>query len=93
MCGKIIAYQQGSTDAINSEIFRGTSSEGPYVDGISITHGAPGSRSHIWTFASGNNDIGPDVAVCSCTNTNPWPYTVPSFIGNNYFCDTGDHDA
>ena len=31
--------------------------------------------------------------ICSCTSSNPWPYTVPSFVGNNYFCDTGDHDA
>ena len=24
-----------------------------YVDGLSLTHGVPGSRQHIWTFASG----------------------------------------
>jgi len=23
------------------------------MDGLSLTHGAPGSRQHIWTFASG----------------------------------------
>ena len=29
--------------------------------------------------------------VCPCTNTNfTWPYQIPSFIGNNYFCDTGN---
>ena len=27
--------------------------DGYYVDGLSPTHGAPGSRQHIWTFASG----------------------------------------
>ena len=27
--------------------------EGYYVDGISLTHGPPGSRQHIWTFAGG----------------------------------------
>ena len=27
--------------------------DGGYVCGLSLTHGAPGSRQHIWTFASG----------------------------------------
>ena len=27
--------------------------DGYYVDGLSLTHGAPGSRQNIWTFASG----------------------------------------
>ena len=39
------------------------------------------------------NDFGFNGFVCACTKTNPWPYTVPSYISNNYFCDTGDHDA
>ena len=28
---------------------------------------------------------------CPCTNTRyNWPYQLPSFIQNNYFCDTGN---
>ena len=27
--------------------------DGSYVDGLSLTHGAPSSCQHIWTFASG----------------------------------------
>ncbi len=92
VCGKIIAYQQGGTDAFNRALY-GDGLESAYVDGISLTHGAPGSRSHIWTFAVALNDFGSDGSVCPCSNTSPWPYTVPSFTGNNYFCDTGDHDA
>ncbi len=82
-------------DAFATATLRGVGLEGAYVDGISLTHGAPGSRSHIWTFSSALNDFGlvNNGLICSCTNTNPWPYTLPSFIGNNYFCDTGDHDA
>ena len=48
VCGKIKAYQVGSTDSFSvperPNIDRG------YVDGISITHGSP--RQHIWTLAS-----------------------------------------
>ena len=44
-----------------------------YVDGVSITHSSP--RQHVWSFASGQ---------CSCPNPD-----VPSFVGNDYFCDKG----
>ncbi len=93
VCGKIIAYQQGHIDAFRNEVIDGATLEGAYVEGVSLTHGAPGSRSHIWTFAVALNDFGSAESICPCTRANPWPYTLPSFIGNNYFCDTGAHDA
>ena len=40
-----------------------------------------------------NNDLHYLPHVCACTNTLlSWPYQVPSFVGSNYFCDTGDPD-
>ena len=42
MCGMAVSYQKGHTDAFNEA----RSINGPYVDGISITHGNP--RKHIW---------------------------------------------
>ena len=49
VCGKIIAYH---LDALRQHLAVSVASlEGFYVDGISLTHGAPGSRSHIWTYA------------------------------------------
>ena len=94
VCGRVNAYQQGSPDAFHLDA--GTSSlEEAYVDGVSLTHGAAGSRKHIWTFAASvyetNNDYNPQWN-CACTNTDKdWPYQVPSFVGNNsYFCDTGN---
>ncbi len=93
VCGKIIAYQQGSPGAFRSTVNDNVGLEGSYIDGISLTHGALGSRSHIRTFSGALNDFDDTEHICACTNSNPWPYTVPSFIGNNYFCDTGDHDA
>ena len=59
-----------------------------------MTHGPAGSRQHIWTFAATLDEQGRDGYRrynCPCTNTNvTWPYQVPSFIGNDYFCDTGN---
>ena len=62
-----------------------TSLDQDYVDGVSITHGDPGNRTHIWSFATGGN---PSNISCPCDNNNtaeaPLP---PAFVQNNYFCD------
>ena len=97
VCGKVLAYQRGTPDAFdcctNSEARR--SLEQPYVDGVSLTHGQVGSRRHIWTFAAAVYEQKYPNYVprynCACTNTNyKWPFEIPSFIGGNYFCDTGN---
>ena len=89
VCGRVIGYQVGSPDCfhIPNEPEGGTVN-GIYVDGVSITHGNP--RSHIWTFAVGLHEfagVANDQFNCPCDGgtTNP-----PAFVGNNYFCETGD---
>ena len=77
VCGKIIGYQVGTTDAFHAADDINTY----YVDGVSLTHGNP--REHIWTFAAAHVDS------CPCTNTNP-VNQPPAFVGRDYFCDTGN---
>ena len=91
VCGRIIAYQDGTPDAFHVLI----SSEpinGPYVDGVSLTHGSVGSRQHIWTFASalGETYNYDQRYLCPCSNNISWPYST-AFVGNDYFCDSGNH--
>ena len=50
VCDKIIALQQGIPDAFAPSTVFGNQLDGHYVDGISLTHGAAGTRQHIWTF-------------------------------------------
>ena len=58
-----------------------------YVDGLSLTHGATGSRQHIWTFASGVSTGGIFLREqCPCDNGNT--YRSPPFVGNDYFCES-----
>ena len=62
---------------------------GSYVDGLSLTHGARGSRQHIWTFASGlyaggGSSDSPRHFQCPCDNGNI--FLPPPFVGNYYFC-------
>ena len=53
VCGKIIAYQNGTTNAFAPFVSGGNVNiEGPYVDGLSLTYGPAGSRQHIWSFVA-----------------------------------------
>ena len=94
VCGRLLAYQKGLPEAFVGSLNRYASIESLYVDGASLTHGPAGSRQHIWTFAAALEQ-GPGYLArfsCPCINTQyDWPYQLPAFIGNNYFCDTGNH--
>ena len=96
VCGKIIGYQQKSTDAFYAYIRYGqTTIDSYYVDGISLTHGSS-PRQHIWTFAAAlheYNNSGSQDGICPCINTrNTNPPAVPPFVGHDYFCDTGSEN-
>ena len=97
VCGRVIAYQHGSTDAFGPYIHRQAppnTIDAAYIDGVSITRGQS-PRHHIWTFASAlikvfSSEIA-DYDICACTDTrHNWPYTTPSWVGNDYFCDSGN---
>ena len=49
VCGRVNAYQKGGVNGFHPSIPTSPGLEGVYVDGVSLTHGAPGSRHHIWT--------------------------------------------
>ena len=89
VCGKIIGYQEASTDAFHRQGHK--SVDGNYVDGVSLTHGHS-PRHHIWTFASAVDETGiHKQSICPCTHSGSTT-RVPSFIGSSYFCDTGSRN-
>ena len=97
VCGRINAIHRGTPDGFYSSVDSPRLGlEDDYVAGVSLTHGPAGSRQHIWTFATSLFETDPNYMslarhVCPCSNTNfNWPYQIPSFIGNSYFCDTGN---
>ena len=93
VCGRVIAYQHRNTKAFATLVTLNRTLEQQYLDGVSITHGSAGSRQHVWSFASA---LGDNFATtnpqwsCSCSSSSNWPYST-SFVGNDYFCDTGNH--
>ena len=84
VCGRIIGYQIGTPDT-----FIGRSIDSIYLDGVSVTYGSP--RQHIWSFAAGLDEglyNRPDI-VCPCVTGSTTGRRVPSFVGQNYFCESG----
>ena len=87
VCGRIIGYQFGLTFAFYG--IENHTIDGQYVDGVSLTYGSP--RQHIWTFANALDEASDDndhYSRCFCTDSSH-PNTAPSFVGNDYFCETG----
>ena len=90
VCGRAIGYQIGSTDGFLYANSRTIDSF--YVYGVSITHGTP--RNHIWTLAAGLTEGGLSSNPqwnCPCADSsNPDNAAVPSYIGDNYYCESGN---
>lgn len=91
VCGRIIGEGTATPDAFIRFLSGQNTIEGNYLDGVSVTHGASGSRTHIWSFGAGHPAGGGLVARCPCDSSNrndaPLP---PAEVGDNYFCDRAD---
>ena len=85
---EVIGYRYYSTDAFSHQSGHTTGSY--YVDGVSLTYGTCPCK-HIWTFVSGYFDNIADGSNCPCSSGSP--QTVPSFVGNDYFCESGCSDS
>ena len=87
VCGRLRGYQFGGTDAFNASIVeKYTSVDSNYVDGVSITYGK-NPRTHLWTYAVGSLSSRHLQFDCPCNNDSS--YQAPSFIGSEYYCESG----
>ena len=82
VCGMVIGYQYGHPDGFGVPT---SAIDGIYVEGMSLTNGNS-PRNHIWTFGAATTEI-QDECLCFAGAT----VTVPSFVGNDYFCDSAVH--
>ena len=88
VCGRFRGYQIGSPDAFSVCCgSRKNTIEDAYVDGISITHGVPGNRQHIFTYAAGLVSSPSGNVQCSCPCAGG--KAPPSFVGTDYYCESG----
>ena len=91
VCGRIVGYQYASPDAVISEDSHHNDINSYYVDGVSITRGSP--RQHVWTLMAGliEASIFYDGRYnCPCSQGSTQNSTLQSFIGNDYFCESGN---
>ena len=89
ICGRATGYQVGGSAAFGWTTQQTVDSY--YLYGLSLTRGSP--RQHIWTFATGITEGDHSRADwhCPCADpTNPSNEEVPSFVGDNYFCESGN---
>lgn len=92
VCGRIIGYQFGSTDALFGPIHgrlldQASISYSLYDGGILITHGmAP--RQHIWSLVGGNSQQAVNNYGCPCNIGSTLGNRIPSWLGEDYFCDS-----
>ena len=82
--GRVVGFQYGSPDAFAS---RTSSIDSCYVDGVSITHGRK-PRKHVWTLGAGVYSYKKGCAS-TCPGTG-YGRPQPAFVGNNYFCTSGN---
>ena len=84
VCGQVRGYQYGHTDALFNPSLP---IDDGYVSGISITYSEGQQRQHIWTYASGENENDDREDDCPCNNGST--AVVPSFVGEDYYCESG----
>ena len=92
VCGRVTGYQYATVDAFYSNSIETLTIDSYYVDGVSLTHGSPGARQHIWTFAAGLSEPGLSAhpnTECPCADRGSRTY-IPSFVGNDFFCESGN---
>ena len=85
VCGRITGVSIATPDGFQRENRLTARLEDNYLDGVSVTHGDAGSRTHIWSLGAGHS------LQCPCDNPDrrgaPLP---PAEVGDNYFCDRVD---
>ena len=87
----MIGYQYRSPDSFPPNLGGGylynPNIDNNYVDGVSITYDS-NPRKHIWTLGGGNSVDHASRFCCPC-NINNAETTVPSFVGSDYYCESG----
>jgi len=87
VCGRVIGYQVGHPNAFGP--YKDSQYQDDTVDGVLISYGS--KRKHVWAYAAGIERMPTtkDSGYCPCAS-NMFDGIVPPFIGNDYYCDSGN---
>ena len=89
VCGRVRGYSGWNVLAFNPYINYGRRTiDSNYADRVLITRGSP--RQHLWTYAAGLSEEYSIIKyVCPCARSGYSPSWIPSFVGSNYYCESG----
>ena len=93
VCGRVRGYQKGIPEAFGPFNNARRFVSGVVLDGVLISHGDR-MKKHIWAYVTGRkrNITQARYIYCPCADYR-FNGVVPSFIGNDYYCDSGsDND-
>ena len=73
-------------------IYSSNTIDSPYVHRVSITYGN-NPKKHLWTYAAGTFENKSVCYNCSCNTGYSFDYYPPSFVGNHYYCESGNNQS
>ena len=88
VCGSAQGYQYGETPSFWNFHIGGRNLSRSYVSGLSVTYAS--RQNHIWTFAAGLSKDYDYGYCCNCPCAKHPFRTSPPFVGENYFCESGN---
>ena len=94
VCGQVRGYQYGSPNGAGPKLGGSksyTDIDEVYVDGVSITYGE-NPRKHVWTYMGSKFEQTSDISpyVCPCHTQYNQQLLPLTFIGNDYYCESGN---
>ena len=87
VCGKMKAYQWGFTTGFFGYNRRYYTVNESYFSGVAVLHGSP--QQHIWSFVAGAVENYTLYAETLCPCDTSYNISIPSFVGDDYFCESG----
>ena len=87
ICGYAKGYQKGKTYVF----FKNKKLTSYYLDGVSFQRfdASTKNREHVWSYACGDSDSNNKFNTCPCNKDALEGNKPPSFVGNNYYCESG----
>ena len=89
VCGRAVGYSFYAPRGFYYGRYEGYSLERSYLSGLSITHGTPGERNHIWSYAAGQREYASIGYNCRCA-ARP-AAEPPVYVGDHHYCDTATY--
>ena len=91
VCGRAVGYSFYNPISFYFGADLNYTIDQPYLSGLSITHGVPGIRNHICSYAAGwREDISREYNCPCAAHPRAKPLT-PDYVGDHFYCDTATY--